>query len=254
MTVEKRRIVVLGILLVSIILIICAGQVWKSSLTVKNISIAGNKLVGTNEIMQLVGVKQGTLLFSTNLTEIQNNVMSHYYIKNAIVKRNLPHTIAVEVEERVPIAIVNSAKLYYVDDEGVVLPRPVSSTLLDIPLLSGVSDGENISAGSRLKSESIQEALSLLRIMRVLNRPLYHAISEVQVNSAFGIQLLTADNCVPIICGHGNIVEKFVKLEAFWNQYVLTRGTAALRYVDVRFTDRIIARWNKDAQGQKAQL
>ena len=44
MTVEKRRIVVLGILLVSIILIICAGQVWKSSLTVKNISIEETNL------------------------------------------------------------------------------------------------------------------------------------------------------------------------------------------------------------------
>lgn len=244
MSIERKGKIVLWLLLALVVLVLCAAHVWKSSLKVKNFSVEGNMLVSTNEILQLLQVQRGELLFRTDLMQIQNNILNHYYIKNAVVKRNLPTTLVVRVEERIPIAIVNCPGLYYVDDEGVVLPHPVERKLFDLPLLSNIPLQEKIILGATLASPSVQEALAVLRLMKELNRPLFHAISEIKVETPEGIQLLTAEHCVPIIIGKGNIEQKFVKLEAFWNQYVRTRGLSSLRYADVRFTDRVIARWH----------
>lgn len=254
MSVERKGKIVLWSLVALVVLIFFAAHSWKSSLKVKNFSIEGNMLVSKNEILQLLEVQKGTLLFKTDLMGIQNNVLSHYYVKNAVVKRNLPTTIVIQIEERVPIAILNCSSLYYVDDEGVVLPRTIERRLFDLPLVSNIPADEKITLGATLSSPETKEALAVLRLMKTLNRPLFHTISEIKVHTATGLQLVTAENCVPILLGNGNIEKKFVKLEAFWNQYVRTRGTSSLEYIDMRFAERVIARWTNTSEIPKTRL
>lgn len=254
MSLEKKSTVVLGILLAFSVVVVCIAHVWKSTLVVKHCTVEGNRLVSPNEIVQLMGVQRGTLLFRVNLTDVQNNVLAHYYVKHAVVKRNLPNTITVVIEERCPIAIINSSTLSYVDEEGVVLPSTVSRRILDLPLLSSLPSGENVKHGMQLSSASIREALLLLRIMKTLNRPLFHNISEVIIGEHGELKLLTTENCVPILFGRGNVEEKFVKLEAFWNQVIHVRGTTALEYIDARFADRIVARWNTPGEKSSKRL
>jgi len=99
------------------------ANAWKSSLKINQIKIDGNRIVGMNEIIQLTQVQIGALLYQVNLTSIQQNVMSHYYIKDAVVERNLPNSIHIQISERVPVAMVNLSEPLYLDEDGVVLPK-----------------------------------------------------------------------------------------------------------------------------------
>ena len=56
--------------------------------------------------------------------------------------------------------------------------------------------------------------------------------------------LYTAEGGVPVLFGRGNSASKLVRLEAFWNTIVRERGTASLQYIDLRFNDQIVVRWN----------
>jgi cell division protein FtsQ len=232
--------------------LVFGANAWKSSLRIKQIKIDGYRIVGENEILQLTQVQMNALLYKVDLTTIQRNVMSHHYIKDAMVERNLPNSIHIQVVERVPIAIVNRPETMYVDDEGVVLPRSISHRLFDLPMMSGISESEPLVMGSTIKQPDVMEALRLLATMKAVNRPMYHNISEVQVRNGGDIVVYSTEGGIPIIFGREDMPNKLVRLETFWNNVVRTRGTQFLQYVDLRYQDQIVARWNPDPSATKS--
>jgi cell division protein FtsQ len=240
--------------LILIALVIClafGANAWKSSLKISQIKISGNRIVNTNEIIQLTQVQIGTLLYKADLTAIQQNVMSHHYIKDAVVERNLPNSINIQIIERIPIAMVNISEPLYLDEDGVVLPKTVSCKIFDLPMISGISIHEPFVLGSTISQPNEIEALQLLTILRNINRPLYHNISEILVRNGGDIVIYSAEGGVPIIFGRGDLSGKLIRLETFWNDIVRIRGVQYLHYVDLRYQDQIIARWNQEPGATK---
>jgi cell division protein FtsQ len=233
------------------ICIVFGANVWKSNLKITQINIDGNRIVGAKEIIQLAHVEIGTLLYKVNLTTIQQNVISHHYIKDAIVERNLPNAIHIQVVERIPLAIVNRTETLYLDENGVVLPPSVSHRLLDLPIISGISANEPLQLGSSLSHADVSEALQLLSVMKSVYRTMYHNISEVQLRNGGDIVLYSTEGGVPIIFGHGDLASKLVRLETFWNTIVRTQGPQYLQYVDLRYENQIVVRWNKESSKNK---
>jgi cell division protein FtsQ len=240
--------------LILIALVIClafGANAWKSSLKIKQLKIEGNRIVNTNEIIQLTQVQLGTFLYKANLTAIQQNVMSHHYIKDAVVERNLPNSLSIHIVERVPIAMVNLSEPFYLDEEGVILPKTASRKIYDLPMISGISGGESFVLGSTLTRPDEIEALRFLALLKTVNRPMYYNISEVLVRNSGDLVLYSAEGGVPIIFGSGELPEKLNRLEAFWNEVVVKRGVQYLQYVDVRYQDQIVARWIQEPSTAK---
>ena len=241
-------VLVLGIVAICLIL---GANAWKSSLRVKQIVIEGNRLVGVNEIIQLAQVQTNSLLYKADLTAIQRNVTSHHYIKDAIVERSLPNSIHIQVIERIPIAMANCPEILYLDEDGVVLPRTISHKLIDLPMISGIAANVPLAFGSIVTQPDVVETLQLLSAIRSVNRPMYHNISEAQLRNGGDIILYSAEGGVPIIFGRGELSSKLVRLETFWNDIVRTRGPQYLQYIDLRYQDKIIARWNPEPSTTK---
>ncbi len=237
---KKIAVMLLGLLLLGLII---SANLWKSSLRVKTITVEGNRIVETNEILQLVQIQRGSLMYAVDLTALQRNVESHHYIKSATVERDLPSTIKVTVGERKPIALVNGPEMVYLDDEGVVLPHSISKALFDLPLISGIPGSVPLKLGSAVEQEDVLEALEVLRTMKLVNREQYYQVSELQVRTGGDLILYTAEGGVPIIFGRGAVADKLLRLEAFWNNIVRDRGTQNLQYVDLRYEDQIVVRW-----------
>jgi cell division protein FtsQ len=231
--------------------LVIGANAWKSSLTVKQITVDGNRIVGTNEILQLTQVPKGTLLYRADLMAIQRNVMGHYYIKDALIERNLPSTIHITVVERIPIAMTDRAETLYLDEDGFVLPRTISRKLFDLPIISGIPEHAVLKPGSVVTQPDLKEALLLLGVMKEVNRPLYHNISEVHMRDGGDILLYSAEGGVPIIFGRGDISGKLANLEAFWNDVVRVRGPQNLQYIDLRYQDQIVVRWNPEPPAKK---
>jgi len=248
----KNKTAGILVLLVATICLVFGANAWKSSLRIKQIKIDGNRIVGENEILQLTQVQMNALLYKVDLTAIQRNVMSHHYIKDAIVERNLPNSLSIHIVERVPITIVNRPETMYLDGEGVVLPRSISHRLFDLPMISGISESEPLALGSTVKQPDVMEALHLLSTMKIVNRPMYHNISEVQVRNGGDIVVYSTEGGVPIIFGRDEMPGKLVRLETFWNTVVRTRGTQYLQYIDLRYQDQIVASWKPEPSANKS--
>jgi cell division protein FtsQ len=233
-----------GLILLAVGLVVSAN-LWKSNLKVKRVTIEGNRIVETAEITQLIKVPKNTQLQDVDLAAVRRDILSHHFIKDVVVERDLPATLKVTVKERVPLAIINSAEILYLDEDGVVLPHSMSKQLFDLPVLTGMPEGVTLTPGATIKHADIQEALEILATSKLVNKELYHMISEVRLRNGGDVVLYAAEWGVPIIFGRGQIADKLVRLESFWNTVVNERGSENLQYVDLRFDDQVVVRWNK---------
>jgi cell division protein FtsQ len=232
-------------LLVVIVGLIVSANLWKTSLRVQRVTVEGNRIVETAEIMQLVRIQKNTQLQDIDLTAVRKDILSHHFIKDAVVERDLPATLKITITERLPLAIVNSAEILYLDEDGVVLPHSISKQLFDLPVLSGISPEIALAPGGTINNPDVHEALQILATSKLVSKELYHLISEVRLRSGGDIMLYAAEWGVPIIFGRGDIANKLVRLEAFWNDIVREKGSQRLQYVDLRFDDQVVVRWNQ---------
>jgi cell division septal protein FtsQ len=126
-----------------------------------------------------------------------------------------------------------------------VLPHSISKQLFDLPVLTGVPAGIALTPGTAIKDDDVREALEILTTSKIVSKELYHLISEVRLRNGGDIVLYAAEWGVPIIFGRGEVASKLVRLEAFWDNVVRERGSENLQYVDLRFDEQVVVRWNQ---------
>jgi cell division septal protein FtsQ len=226
-------------------LLVAGANVWKSSLTVQRVLIQGNSVVQANEILQLAHIADDARMYDLDLTKIRQDVVSHYFLKDVVVERDLPSTIRITVTERTPIAMINAGELRYLDPEGIVLPHSASGELFDLPLITGIPNDVPPKVGAELTHADIQEALAILSSARLVNKEMFYLISEVRLRNGGDIVLYTADGSIPILFGRGNAASKLVRLESLWSEVVRERGSRSVQYIDVRFDDQVVVRWKE---------
>jgi cell division protein FtsQ len=230
-----------------LVILAVGGNLWKSGLRVKTISVDGVLNVEENQVIQLAGVTLGSSMYDLDLTRIQQNVTSHYFVKDVLVERNLPGTIRLSVTERTPLAIIPGRPMLYIDEEGIVLPPTNARAVYDLPIISGLQVVDTLRPGGHAPGEDTNEAIRLLWTLRHGNRQMFHRISEVHLRNGGDIVLFSSEWGVPIIFGHGRIADKLARLEVFWEEEVAQYGGHNLEYVDVRYDEQVIARWKKSA-------
>ncbi|MBI3587289.1 MAG: FtsQ-type POTRA domain-containing protein [Ignavibacteriales bacterium] len=231
-------------LLLGLIALVVSANLWKSSLKVKRFTIEGNRIVEANEISQLINVKRGVQIHDVDLMTVRKDILTHHFIKEVSVERDLPGTLKIVVTERVPLAIVNSGDMLYLDQDGVVLPHSISKELFDLPVLSGFGQSNELKPGTTIRNADVQEALKIFAASKFVSNELYHLISEIRLRDGGDIMLYAAENGVPIIFGRGEIASKLVRLEAFWNDIVREKGSQSLQYIDLRFDEQVVVKWN----------
>ncbi len=233
-------------LVVSLAGLVVSANFWKSNLRINHIIVTGNQIVETNEILQFSHLQRGMGMYDVNLSEVQRGVLSNFFIRDVTIERDLPSTLHINVVERSPLVMVNSHDVVYLDEDGVVLPHSISRAVFDLPILSGISSTVGLKVGGTINDADVREALRIITGAKLVSKELYHSISEIHLRDGGDIILYSTEGGVPIIFGHGNIANKLVRLELFWKEIVRERGSRNLQYVDLRYEDQIVVRWNNE--------
>jgi len=90
---------------------------------VKTIDVRGTNRLSKDEIERIVARQTEKLgVWKADLTEIRNDVEKHTLVKSAVVSRVLPDGLRVNVNERVPRAIVKiGGGDFWADDDAIIL-------------------------------------------------------------------------------------------------------------------------------------
>ena len=132
---------------------------------IEKIDVIGNKKIDESTIMSLSGELEGKNIFQISKKKLINNIKENSYIDSVKIKRNLPGTLQINIEERktdYQIKVINS--YVYINYQGYILE--VSSKNADVPIIEGLqTEQDTLLNGKKLSDKDIEALRIILRIM-----------------------------------------------------------------------------------------
>jgi len=143
------------VLVVVVLVGVVGGGVYavyfSETLSVQGVRVFGEDTVTEEEVLEFAAVPTGGPLATVDLDAIQRRVEQIAAVGAVDVSRRWPHDVQIEIEERVPVAVIDRAGVFRaVDDTGVVfnsyrrapagLPRIQAADLADSDALEAAAE------------------------------------------------------------------------------------------------------------------
>jgi len=229
---------------------------WRSAVKVVSITVDGARSLSKNALTKLSGVEVSAPLYGIDLGKVQRRIMADPLLKGVKLNREYPGSLVIEVSEREPVAALNCGQMRFVDEEGVVLPYLDGDRKLDLPVIIGIDGMQSEKIGKPIMNKELFTALEIIRQAQMLDSTIYHMISELDMNRGGDIRINSLDAGIPVILGRDDIPKKLLLFETFWTKFVDTGEAQKLKYVDLRFEDQVVVKWQDEpaAQSKKVTL
>lgn len=235
--IPSRRIGIVVLAATTILLFLLKVATWLNAqelFLLKNLAVEGNRMLNKSEILSLVTLDTSITLLDYDIKKVADEVQRHPLIAKAWVRRKLPSTLVIKVEERHPLAILNDSELMAIDEHGKSMAISRTEMLFDVPIISNLRGQEN--------QDALGRVLSFLSATKSKHFNLYCEISEISYSHNFGIYFYLNDRAIPVIWGTADAGKKsndFMDVLAV----VKNRGELSkVKYFDARFKNQIILR------------
>jgi len=197
------------------------------------------KRLSREDVIALAGVKTGDDMLAMQLKRIGEQLMKNPWAEKVKVRRYFPHTLAIEIVEREPVAIVNMGYLYYLDKKGEVFKPLNEGDRLDYPVLTGITEEDmwKDPAGAR---DALKGALGLIALLSGGQILTLAEISEIHYDKGYGFTLFTMQGGVPVKLGSSGFVETLARLSRIYRE--LQAQMPTLEYIDLDYSDKIIVK------------
>lgn len=219
---------------------VLAGVDW---FRVRSVRVEGVRYLGTEEVERLASVPSEANLWD-DTEPVADRVRAHPLVRSVVVRRRLPGTLVVRVEEREPVGLVPTPTLQPVDRDGHMLPIDPTEESLDLPVirpardLRGTPDPAAIAAAARETAR----------------------LAEVDPTFWSGISVVTEDGAHDVVVEWGEPAVR-LRFRAPLAQVRLKEALAVLAddanrnggrlpaIVDLRFADQVVVRWSSLDRG-----
>jgi cell division protein FtsQ len=206
-------------------------------LRVQRIVVHGNNRLSNGEMLALLDGLRGQSILTINLDEWRTTLMNSPWVADALLRRTLPSTVDVSVQERHPLGIGRiNGSLYLIDDNGMVIDEygPHYADL-DLPIIDGLSSVPGEASSDLAKAMLARRLIDALRVRNMAAR-----VSQIDVSDARNAVVLLDGDPTQVRLGDEHFVERlqsYVDLAPALRERVL-----GIDYVDMRFDERIYVR------------
>ncbi len=240
----KKAVRLVGGILVVALALLTGYQVYgvlarTTFLRLEKIEVGTLKRLTRDEVVGLAGIKPGDDMLGLRLRRIGEQLAKNPWVEKVRVRRFFPHTLAIEVVEREPAAIVNMGYLYYLDKRGDVFKPLNEGDKLDYPVLTGINE-EDLGKDPVGSRDALKRALSLIALIEKGGTVKLEDVSEIHYDKGYGFTIFTAQGGVPVKLGNGAFDEKLARLAKIYRD--LLAQTPNPVYIDLDYTDRIIVK------------
>ena len=214
---------------------------------VRDVVVEGNCLIEEDVILQALDIPSVVHLWEVDPSLLEVRLLAMTGIKNVRVKRIFPQSLAVEIEERMPLADWHdpeNQKCYAVDEDGVILAE---ADLLDGmgPDFLRRADGRiqrpgifglkgNWQAGDHLEGSHVEGILKAVSLACMQQSAWMRSLVEIRAPiDSCGWILRLAGREGEIRLGEGLFSERLGRLGPVYG--FLKRERIATVYVDLRF-------------------
>ncbi|MDH7512996.1 MAG: cell division protein FtsQ/DivIB [Clostridiales bacterium] len=232
LTLKLKHIILFFLLFVGLFYLLtkaCIFLITWDELAVKRTEVLSRLDFVARDLAPIVEASRLGNLLLLDIASLQDRIEAHRWVKKAHLRKVFPSTLRIEIEERLPAAVlrVGEANLL-IDEEGVMLERLNAREESHLPLLVDTSQFKGY------YREKLNLAWACLNSLTPEIRGEVEALDFSQVDS---VSLTFRDRPTRLILGTDRFLEK---IQFFLSSLPrLESSHGPLEYVDLRFDDRI---------------
>ncbi|ETX01508.1 MAG: hypothetical protein ETSY1_07080 [Candidatus Entotheonella factor] len=204
---------------------------------VRTIEITGHVTLSRQDMLYYLAIPPEATLFELDLARMGLRLERHPLIERGTVRRQLPDTLHVAVQERVPrLAVISGGQRVAVDREGVVL-RSIAEQDRELPQLM-LNDQKALAPGMRLRLRSVQRALDVVQAYG--SSPIAGILRLVSctVDTSGTSHWRVAPDAFVLRVGEGDVISQLKRLPPVLRY--LRQHDLAARTVDVSYRKRVV--------------
>lgn len=194
-------------------------------------------------VLEIAGVDLAGTIFSVDLDEVKQLLLERPEIKDVKVKRNLPDTIEIQVDERVPVAWLSCREFglagrsphkgILLDSSGVsfLCEKDFWKAAKNLPVIEVSSNSKTeFPIGKKMRNADAERALSLVMMLREMKQQPWE-IDRVKVENFYTLHVISRDKVIAVFGMHDHDRQLY--------QLILAREHAArngkeLAWIDLR--------------------
>jgi cell division protein FtsQ len=176
----------------------------------RELKIVGCQLTRPEDLASHAHIRKGMNLLFINLMSATAQLENYPYVYKAIVKRKLPDTLEIYVDERKPRAVIKLEDFYLVDERGEIFKKADSGEL-QYPVLSGLTK-DDLYRDRESSAEIIKSALRLIDCMKMEDR-FNNAHLEIAIDKYNGLTIITDPDRLEVSVGFEDFTGK---LQSLW--------------------------------------
>jgi len=203
------------------------------------IEVTNNRRIDRREIILQAGVSPGDDIIRLNLRRIGEQLEKNPWIESVRVRRYFPHTLAIEIAEREPVAVINMGHLAYLDTKGTVFKPLTEGDNLNYPIITGVTE-DDMARDPSGSGRALKEAVGLIALLKQGQAFRLDDVSELHYDKGFGFTLFTTQGGIPVRLGTDGYPDKLARLARIYKE--LQPQMLTLEYIDLNYTDKIIVK------------
>lgn len=209
------------------------------ALTVTRISVSGNVRMSRGEIASLMDDAVGADMMTLDLDAWRLRLLEAPWVADAAIRRVLPGTLDVAIEERRPMGVGRlDDALYLIDDTGTIIDEfGPNYAEFDLPVI----DGLVAPRGGDTLVETGRAALAGRLLVELQRRPdLAQRISQIDVSDGRDAVLILKEDATHVRLGESRFLER---LQSYLDLApTLHERVPDIEYVDLRFDERVYIR------------
>ena len=218
------------------------------ALRISRVVVQGQRHLGAADVRARVRMLEGANIVRADLVAARRRLLGSPWIADATLRRQLPGTIEITIEERQPVALARFARggLQLIAEDGMVLGSAQGA--FDLPIADGLTPvaGRSLSGpgtGVGIPAQVDPERAGLIGRLVESLRPedgLLALVSEVDVTDVEDAVVLLGDDPARVHLGH----EDFARRVRAYRDLAptLLQHVDAIDSADVRYDGRVFVR------------
>jgi cell division protein FtsQ len=208
-------------------------------LQVTTIQVSGYHRLDPQSVIQQAKIPSDVNILSLDLDGVNRRLRSHPWIAAALISREIPDRIRIEIKEREPVALVRGHQFFLMDYQGVCFASAVPSEYGSLPIITGL-DPETLAPGCIVPRKFTVLIEDFYKESN-LKMP-WRLVSEIRWDKNAGVSIFTVQGGIQVDLGSDNFGPKMARLEKVL-RYLEEKGLQKqLRGIDLSHGNRVFVR------------
>jgi len=205
------------------------------------IEVKGYKNLSKEEVIEQSQINIGQNILSINLSTARKRLLSHSWISEAEVRRELPNSIYIGIKEHEPLAILDIGRKFIINAHGTVFKEWKPSDPNNLPIINGLDFSDLNVPGGEFRSIPFEAVMNVLQLGRNPESILYNRlIKKIHVDREIGLTLYAFNPIKAIKIGYDNYPGKYDRLKSVFLYLKNKQNFSSFNSIDLINLNRIV--------------